>query len=35
MWVMLNSFDNYLIDQSKVNFIDDGAASFIQIDFAV
>ena len=28
-------FDNYLIDQQKVNFIDDGPASFIDFDLAI
>jgi hypothetical protein len=29
------SFENYLIDKGKVNFVDDGAASFINIDLAI
>jgi hypothetical protein len=28
-------FDNYLIDQTKVNFIDDGPAASIDFDLAI
>ena len=28
------SFDNYLIDQSKVNFIDDGSCTFKRLGLA-
>ena len=29
------NFDNFLIEQQRVNFIDDGAASFVDIDLAI
>lgn len=32
---MIYSFENYLIDQTKVNFIDDGPAKSIEIGLAI